>query len=365
MAESPAGLDTLILALGNAAATRSLYPAGHPQAEAALDRVFRTLEPVLAAGREELSLLAIDEELAVDGKPWNRGESGRTGLVRAFQRAGIESVRIAPGTPRDEIGRLVQALAGAGAAESTEHVAVGRVARWGTRDSDSGYDDLSIEQGVDAAYDALVAFQHDLRSGFARLERAVWSVIEAMANEQRSFLLLAGLERQNDRLWRHSINVSLYATRLARALGIEGAVLHDLAVGALLHDVGYLALGASGDLSALTPEQRRRHPERGAALLAGVDGMPGTPILVAFEHHRAWDGSAGYPAAAQPPNLASQITAVADTWDTLLQTRKPLPHGSRTEAAVATLTRLRGNLLHPDLVNLFLELLGLSSVPTA
>ncbi|MEZ5331450.1 MAG: HD domain-containing protein [Thermoanaerobaculia bacterium] len=240
---------------------------------------------------------------------------------------------------------------------------MGRVARWGTHAGDGGYEDLSIEQSVDAAYDALIAFQHDLHSGFARLERSVWSVIESMATEGRSFLLLAGLERQDNRLWRHSINVSLYAARLARALGIEGTVLHDVTVGALLHDVGYLAMGVSPDLPSLTREQRRRHPERGAALLAGVDGMPGVPILVAYEHHRSWDGAGGYPDGTRPPNLASQITAIADTWDTLLQTRKPLPHGSRTQAAVRTLGRLRGELLQPDLVDLFLELLGLSSEP--
>jgi response regulator RpfG family c-di-GMP phosphodiesterase len=97
-------------------------------------------------------------------------------------------------------------------------------------------------------------------------------------------------------------------------------------------------------------------------LLAGIEGVPTLPVLVAYEHHMGWSGTGGYPTASKPPNLASQITAVADTWDTLLQARGPLVPGARTARAARTLDRLAGELLHPDLVRVFLELVGLSDL---
>lgn len=360
MSEQRAVLERLILALSHAAATHSLYPAGHPRAEAALDEVERGLQALFDAGRDHLTLLVVDDELVVDGKPWDRTASRRGGLVRALQRAEVESVRVAAGVAREEIRALVRALAGAAGAESSQGVTFARVAGVAGGGAPRAEAIVSLEQSLDAAYDALTAFRQDFGRGFARLERAVWSVIGSMAREDRSFMLLAGLERHDDSLWRHAINVSLHATRLAEALGLEGQTLHDVSLGALLHDVGYLAFPAGVAIADIPPAERRLHPERGAALLAGIEDMSALPVLVAYEHHQAWDGEGGYPEAARPPNLASQITAVADTWDTLLHAGSSLPAGPRTRAAAATLRSRAGELLHPDLVTLFLERLGLA-----
>jgi HD-GYP domain-containing protein (c-di-GMP phosphodiesterase class II) len=242
-------------------------------------------------------------------------------------------------------------------------VVLGRVALGGGDGGEGAAGDGDgVEEGhIEALTRGLERLEGDELNGFRELDRAVWRLMEATARSGRSFLLAGQLRQAGERLYRHSVSVCLHALALARAAGIEGPTLHALAVGALLHDVGLLDLPPQllEQRRALGPEERaalRRHPEIGAARLAGIGTVPELAVLVAYEHHTAWDGQGGYPRLPRRPGLAAQVTAVADVWDILYHKRRGR-RLDRRRYALEGLARLSGQLLNPRLVDLFAELI--------
>src|SRR6185503_5987974 len=67
----------------------------------------------------------------------------------------------------------------------------------------------------------------------------------------------------------------------------------------------------------------KSHTELGAAMLAGMEGVPPIAVQVAYEHHLRWDGQPSFPERARGryPSFASQLVAVADSYDTMVASR--------------------------------------------
>jgi len=98
--------------------------------------------------------------------------------------------------------------------------------------------------------------------------------------------------------YEHSRRVAMYAQRLARYLGWSRREARDLALAALVHDLGktWIANDILMKSAALSDEERRtmqRHPIIGARILIGCDVHPFYVETVLY-HHEAWDGR-GYP----------------------------------------------------------------------
>jgi len=124
----------------------------------------------------------------------------------------------------------------------------------------------------------------------------------------------------------HSRRVVGLAEKLAEELGVCGEKLVHIRRGALLHDVGKMALPDSvllkpGELTEEEQAVMRRHPEHAWEMLKGVDFL--RPALdIPYAHHERWDGT-GYPrglSGAEIP-LAARLFAVVDVWDALCYDR--------------------------------------------
>jgi HD-GYP domain-containing protein (c-di-GMP phosphodiesterase class II) len=133
--------------------------------------------------------------------------------------------------------------------------------------------------------------------------------------------------------------VAEYAARLAAAVGVEGWDLTWLRIGAMLRDVGHLALppGVVGGAEGFTAEERelvRVHTTLGEAMVAQLD-FPEEIRPVVRGHHEEWAGT-GYPDGlkGEAIPLAARIVAVADVYDALTT-----PGGSRPAYAPAAALR--------------------------
>lgn len=363
MSERDRSAEALVVALTAAANAYAIYPPKHPQVVAALSKLRQIFDKALVAyGSDSFHILVIDGELVIQGEPWQRGAKTGSGLSRILTRAGVERLSLEVGLEDAELESLLRGLSARGELKSSSHLVVGRLALIeGGSESGFGAGKRSLEQRLDSVHRSLAGLEKDNTEGFSQLEQAVWQLIETTARQETTFALLASLRGEEDRLWRHSINVSLYASSLARSLGIEGGVLHDLTTAALLHDIGILSL--PGDLGRrrrpLGDDERvllRRHPELGAARLSSMEGVTALPVLVAYEHHWNANGKGGYPEQGRRPNLASQIVAVADTWDVLMDLGSALPQEERVHEAAQVLERRAGTILEPFLVSCFLQL---------
>jgi response regulator RpfG family c-di-GMP phosphodiesterase len=158
----------------------------------------------------------------------------------------------------------------------------------------------------------------------------------------------------------HSKRVAEYAKLLGQACGFSGRELTQLQLGALLHDIGKVAIPRNILLkpAALSEEEvaiMRLHPRVGWDLLAEFEGL-GAEAEVVYAHHERFDGT-GYPRRLKGENIsiAARIFSIVDTFDAITSDR-PYRAALSIEQARAAIVEGRGTQFDPLLVDLFAEL---------
>jgi len=158
----------------------------------------------------------------------------------------------------------------------------------------------------------------------------------------------------------HSRRVTQTTLRLARALRVPHGDFANIRAGALLHDIGKMAvpdriLQKHGPLTPDEWEIMLRHPVCAYEFLFPVPYLrPAADIP--YCHHEKWDGT-GYPRGLRGEEipLAARIFAVADVWDALRSDRPYRPAWT-DEATRAYLHEQAGKHFDPRIVEIFLTL---------
>ncbi|MBN1835820.1 MAG: cyclic nucleotide-binding domain-containing protein [Spirochaetales bacterium] len=185
----------------------------------------------------------------------------------------------------------------------------------------------------------------------AQLEEAYRDTLRAVVNA------LEARDRYNQG---HTERVNRIAKALARRMGLSDEELFVIEIGALLHDVGKIAvpdaiLNKEGPLGAGETLEIREHPSKGMQILANIAYLkPAIPCVL--HHHERFDGS-GYPErmAGEEIPLAGRIIAVADAFDAMTHDR-PYRRAMSWEAAAAELAAHSGQQFDPAVVAVFQEL---------
>ena len=123
-------------------------------------------------------------------------------------------------------------------------------------------------------------------------------IIVAVLRNRVTIIHLAQIQRHANYLFSHSINVAILSTMTAITLGVRSnESLHALAVGAMLHDIGMLAVPSHvlvrRDSDQLTAEERellQDHTAAGFAILRNLEDVPLLAAHVAYQHHEKWQG---------------------------------------------------------------------------
>jgi putative nucleotidyltransferase with HDIG domain len=174
----------------------------------------------------------------------------------------------------------------------------------------------------------MYALAEKLRSIEASAEQADHRRLEELAGQ---------LELKDGYAREHTSAVSRLAVGMATELGLDDEQLVYVEVGALLHDVGKLAvpdriLTKRGRLTELEWTVMRRHAVSGERLLVDLVEIPEV-LAVVRSHHERWDGT-GYPdgkLGEQIP-IAARIVAVADAFQAMIEPRPYRPPRSPEEA---------------------------------
>jgi two-component system response regulator RpfG len=171
-------------------------------------------------------------------------------------------------------------------------------------------------------------------------------------------LLARVLEWRNGADANHPARIGAISGVIAAGIGRPPEEVESIELGAMLHDVGTLALpdrtlgeGLQPDGSASVAFQS--HARLGYQLLKGHEGGPlRTAALIALGHHECFDGS-GYPMGLSGDHipLPARIVALADRLDLL---RVASPTGSWDETW-ATLRKERARRLDPHVVDALIE----------
>src|SRR5262245_12477384 len=157
----------------------------------------------------------------------------------------------------------------------------------------------------------------------------------------------------------HVRRVQIYAEGLGKLLGVSDAELAALKAGALLHDVGKLAvpdhiLNKPGVLTPAEFEKTKIHTVVGAEILSRVD-FPYPVLPIVRHHHERWDGR-GYPDGLKEHQIpiTARIMSVIDCFDSVREDR-PFRPGKTREEAIDLLHRGTGTHFDPRVVDVFID----------
>jgi HAMP domain-containing protein len=158
----------------------------------------------------------------------------------------------------------------------------------------------------------------------------------------------------------HSRRVADLAVKLGSAMGLGVDNLEQLRRGALLHDIGKIAVSdeillKKGELTRDEWSQVRRHPEHARHFMEQIEFLR-PAMAIPYSHHERWDGQ-GYPqglVGEQIPLLA-RIFAVVDVWDAITSDR-PYRKAMVFASAMEVIRSESGKQLDPHVVDAFTKL---------
>jgi putative nucleotidyltransferase with HDIG domain len=158
----------------------------------------------------------------------------------------------------------------------------------------------------------------------------------------------------------HTRRVTDLTMRLAAALGVPDVQLVHMRRGALLHDIGKMAipgeiLNKKGKLTDEETQIVQQHPQAAYKLLSPIPFL--RPALdIPYCHHERWDSS-GYPRGLKGEEipLAARIFSVVDVWDALTSDRPYRKAWTRQETLDYILSE-SGRFFDPDVVSVFSQI---------
>jgi len=157
----------------------------------------------------------------------------------------------------------------------------------------------------------------------------------------------------------HVRRVQIYAAGMGEVFGLSPDEIAALKAGALLHDIGKLAvpphiLNKPGPLTHAEFEKMKIHTVVGAQILGRVD-FPYPVIPIVRHHHEQWDGR-GYPDRLRGEQIpiTARIISVVDCFDSIREDR-PFRRGMTLDEATALLLRGSGIHFDPVVVEQFIK----------
>jgi HD-GYP domain-containing protein (c-di-GMP phosphodiesterase class II) len=175
-----------------------------------------------------------------------------------------------------------------------------------------------------------------------------------------ALLLRDLLEEQDEYTGRHTQDVVALAVRTCEALGTGEDVRREAELGAMLHDIGKIAiptaiLNKPGRLDADEWQVMQTHTIEGERMLRRIGGLLGRVGLIVRASHERWDGT-GYPdgLAGEDIPLAARIVSVCDAYNAMT-TNRPYRPPIPSEGAVAELGACAGTQFDPALVPVVVE----------
>ncbi len=364
--------DELLRRFAATLRSAQLYSAGHPiitrnlEALSAALQLLHSLQPTTVIG-------LVADEVIVDEMPMAKAETLGP-LVRRLQKSGVERIAFDRGVTLEELIEFIAAVSadgdprdGAAAFPALTHIRVGRVTI-GQRVEGSASDMATIKRlysdAVSVADSVYESARTEGKPDATMARTMIDGLAQAVAQNRTALLALTTLKNYDNYTFTHMVNVSILTMGQARGLGIDGPLLREFGLAALMHDIGKVRtpIEILNKPEKLTDDEfviMKRHTVDGAEILRQTPDVPTLAPVVAFEHHLRRDGT-GYPGGVTRSalNIGTMLCSIADVYDAMRSQRK-YQQSFPTERILEVLKRNDGQQFDQHLVRRFVQLIGI------
>ncbi|MCX6074341.1 MAG: response regulator [Campylobacterales bacterium] len=193
---------------------------------------------------------------------------------------------------------------------------------------------------------------HELEEQHAKVRKGLVDMIKAVG---------LTIEKRDPYTAGHQQRVSEIAANIARELGWDEARIEGVKLGALVHDIGKLAvpieiLSKPGKLLPIEFELIKMHPQEGYEILKDID-FPWPIAQMILQHHERINGS-GYPQGLRDNQILDEakILGVADVVEAIASHR-PYRPALGIDVAISEIEKYKGELYDPFIVDMCVKVL--------
>lgn len=375
--------EDVVRRFAGAVRTAQLYAETHPLVHRGVETLADTLAQ-LVAEHPSVTIGIVGDEIIVAETPVPNAPSTYAEFIRRLRGIGVERIAFDRGVTLDELSTLVRSLAHPermpGAAgpgvepadalavlNALPHIQVGRISldeRVVTSAADVATIRRLYADAVRVAQQLWDSAERDGQLDPAEALQLVDNLAQAVAQNRTALVALTALKDYDNYTFTHMVNVSILTMAQARSLGIEGSLLREFGLAALMHDIGKVQtppdiLNKPDALDDREFAVMRLHVIDGAEILRHTPEIPALAPVVAFEHHLRLDGS-GYPAVNRSTglNLGTMLCSIADVYDAM-RSQRLYQRAFATDRILAVLRRNDGVQFDQHLVRRFSQLMGI------
>ncbi|MBE5977515.1 MAG: HD domain-containing protein [Paenibacillaceae bacterium] len=185
--------------------------------------------------------------------------------------------------------------------------------------------------------------------------KSVNSIIDEILDQKDVMFNVLEIRAKDDYLFSHSVNVCVLAVILGIHMGYNMQKLKEVAIGALLHDVGKIKLLKEQKESIEIINIEKLHPKVGFDLLGSNNSFSAVANVAVLMHHEHVDGS-GYPLGLKGNEIheVAKLITICNVFDNMVSGNKDMPIMHVYEV-MEYLTAMSGYLFDKDIVSKFVE----------
>lgn len=202
-----------------------------------------------------------------------------------------------------------------------------------------------------------------------RIQKVAAKLVSTVIGEKKfeTFINITNIPSKGDYLANHIVNTAILSILLGQKLGYSQIKLVNLAMAALLFDIGMVKIPIhitekEGTLSQEEFNKIKTHPVHSYQIIAKEMGLPVEVARVGLEHHEKIDGT-GYPRQVKGVELSemSRIISIVDTYEAITKSRS-YREGKDSYEAMKSVLGEGSKKLDPEILKVFLSMMSIYPV---
>lgn len=191
---------------------------------------------------------------------------------------------------------------------------------------------------------------------------AAKQILNDISGQRNIMINLVDVKSMDNYTYQHSVNVAVLSLILGIHLNLNRYELHDLCIGAMLHDIGKVLVPKEivqkkGQLTPQEFEMIQEHTLKGYNYIKNSPELSAPARIVVLQHHEKVNGL-GYPERRKSSDIykLSKIVAIADVYDALTSDR-PYRHAMSPSEALEFIMANGGTHFDYEMVKVFSKII--------